>query len=69
MPRSSSTTVTARSAVSPAYSPPAAVWVRVTESSAPSASSAAVTVTVCAVSQLPVVKVREALSTDTSVPA
>ena len=67
MPRSSSFTVTGSVAVTEAYSPPAAVWVSVTASSAPSSSSAAVTVTVWAVFQLPVVKVREALSTDTSV--
>ena len=34
------------------------MWARVTESSEPSSSSAAVTVTVCAVPQLEVVKVR-----------
>ncbi len=55
---SSSSTVTARSDLAPAYSPPAAVWTRVTESLAASASSLAFTVTVCASSQVVVLKVR-----------
>ena len=55
---SSSSTVTARSADTLAYSPPVAVWVRVTESFLASASSPAFTVTVCASSQVVVLKVR-----------
>ncbi len=51
IPRSSSVTVTARSADTPVYSPPAAVWVSVTESSVSSASSLAVTVTDCGLAQ------------------
>ena len=54
---SSSSTVTARSALTP-YSPPGTVWVRVTESLAASVSSLAFTVTVCASSQVVVLKVR-----------
>ena len=48
------------------YSAPAAVWVSVTVSSAASASSAAFTVTVCAVLQFDVVKVIDVLSSETS---
>ena len=55
---SSSSTVTGRSASTPSYSPPAAVWVRVTESFLASASSLAFTVTVCASSQVVASKVR-----------
>ena len=54
---SSSSTVTARSDLAPAYSPPAAVWTRVTESFLASVSSQAFTVTVCASSQVVVLKV------------
>ena len=55
---SSSSTVTASSSATPSYSPPAAVWTRVTESFLASASSLAFTVTVCASSQVVVLKVR-----------
>ena len=55
---SSSSTVTARSDETPAYSPPDAAWARVTGSLAPSSSWSALTVTVWASSQLVVVKVR-----------
>ena len=55
---SSSSTVTATSDLAPAYSPPAAVWTRVTESLAASVSSLAFTVIVCASSQVVVLKVR-----------
>ena len=58
MARSSSATVTVRSADTSSYSPPAAVWVSVTTSSAPSVSCPALTVTVWAVSQSSMVKVR-----------
>ena len=55
---SSSSTVTASSSATPSYSPPAAVWTRVTESFLASASSLAFTVTVCASSQVVASKVR-----------
>ena len=55
---SSSSTVTATSDLAPAYSPPAAVWTRVTESFLASVSSLAFTVTVCATLQLVASKVR-----------
>ena len=60
--RSSSATVTVISADTPSYSAPAAVWVSVTLSSNPSSSWPALTVTVWAVFQLPVVKVRALVS-------
>ena len=58
-------------AVTPAYSPvPVTVWVRVTAASdAASSSAPAVTVTVCAVSQVDAVKVRLVWSRLMSVPA
>ena len=52
-----------------AVKPPVALWVRVTLSSSWSLSFAAVTVTVCAVLQSDVVKVRVEGSAVTSVPA
>ena len=55
---SSSSTVTASSSATRSYSPPAPVWVRVTESFLASASSLAFTVTVCASSQVVASKVR-----------
>ena len=66
---SSSSTVTATSDLAPAYSPPAAVWTRVTESLAASVSSlafTAFTVTVCASSQVVASKVRVSVLAQTA---
>ena len=68
---SSSLTVTVTlEAVTSAYSPvPVTAWASVTASSTASRSSAVVTVTVCAVSQLCVVNVRLVGDGDTSLSA
>ena len=55
---SSSSTVTVTDAITPAYSPPDAVWVMVTVSLAESPSSTPSTVTVCSVSQFDGVNLR-----------